>query len=79
MSTNETSNCGNVLVSMIVMSLTPETLYVDSQNGHDANPGTKERPLLTINQAGRMLYLPTIRDYVQKNNPSVYQGYSCSH
>lgn len=32
-----------------------ETLYVDSRNGNDANPGTKEKPLRTIGKAAEMV------------------------
>jgi len=44
-----------VFAAVALTILTPcviaETLYLDSRNGNDANPGTEEQPLRTIKQA----------------------------
>ena len=48
-----------VLAALVVATLTPrvtaEILYLDSRNGSDTNPGTKEKPLRTIGQAAEVL------------------------
>jgi len=55
MNTRKTLNFRIVFVGLVIAVLAPsliaETLYVDSRNGNDVNPGTKEKPLRTINQA----------------------------
>ncbi len=55
MNTREMSGFQIVLVALGFVILAPaliaETLYVDSRNGNDKNPGTKEKPLCTITQA----------------------------
>ena len=38
-------------VAIFGANVTAEVLYIDAKNGTDANPGTKEKPLRTINQA----------------------------
>ena len=40
-----------LFIGVSAPSLIAETLYVDSQKGSDINPGSKEKPLRTINQA----------------------------
>ena len=40
-----------LIAAILAPSVTAETLYVDSRNGNDTNPGTKEKPLKTIGQA----------------------------
>jgi hypothetical protein len=38
-------------IGVLASSVIAETLYVDSQSGSDSNPGSKEKPLLTIGKA----------------------------
>jgi len=40
-----------LLIGILAPSVIGETLYVDSQNGSDSDPGSKEKPLLTIGKA----------------------------
>jgi hypothetical protein len=40
-----------LVLPLLISSVFAETLYVDSRNGNDTNPGSKEKPLRTINQA----------------------------
>ena len=55
MNTRKMLNFKIVFIALVIGILAPdliaETLYVDSQNGSDANPGSKEKPLLTIGKA----------------------------
>jgi len=48
-----------VLVALVIAILVPaaiaETLYIDSRNGNDTNPGTKQKPLKTIRQMAVMV------------------------
>ncbi|MHC4396614.1 MAG: right-handed parallel beta-helix repeat-containing protein [Planctomycetota bacterium] len=44
-----------LIVMMLASSVIAETIYVDNRNGNDANPGSKEKPLHTINQAAVMV------------------------
>ena len=40
-----------LIIGILAPSLIAETLYVDSRNGEDENPGSKDRPLSTIGRA----------------------------
>ncbi len=48
-----------VIAALAIVILTPcviaETVYVDSRNGEDTNPGTKDKPVCTIGRAAEML------------------------
>lgn len=44
-----------LIVGILAPSLIAETLYVDSQNGNDNNPGSKGKPLLTISKAAAIV------------------------
>jgi hypothetical protein len=48
-----------IFVSLTIAILTPEViaeeLYVDSTNGNNTNPGTKEKPLKTISKAAKLV------------------------
>lgn len=44
-----------LVVVMLVANVIAETLYVDSKNGSDKNPGTKEKPLNTIAHAAAIV------------------------
>ena len=59
MNTRKTLNFRIVFVGLVIVVLAPsliaETLYVDSQNGSDTNPGNKEKPLLTIGKAADII------------------------
>ncbi len=39
------------IVAVLASSLIGETLYVDNENGNDANPGSKEKPFRSISKA----------------------------
>jgi hypothetical protein len=47
--------CAVLSFTMTVANLSAETLYVDSRNGNDTNPGTKEEPLTTLRRAARLV------------------------
>lgn len=44
-----------LVIGVLASSLIAETLYVDSRNGNNTNPGTKEKPLLTIGKAANIV------------------------
>jgi len=43
-----------LVVAILATGAVAETLYVDSTNGNDTNPGTEEKPLKTINKAAQL-------------------------
>ena len=59
MNTRGMLNFKIIFVGLVIVVLAPsliaETLYVDSRNGNNTNPGTKEKPLLTIDKAATMV------------------------
>lgn len=44
-----------LVFTTIASNVIAKTLYVDSRNGNDTNPGTKEKPLSTMGQAAIMV------------------------
>ena len=44
-----------LIVTIFAPRLIAEVLYVDSTNGNDANPGTKDKPFQTIAQAAAIV------------------------
>jgi hypothetical protein len=44
-----------LVVAILVPAAVAETLYIDSRNGNDTNPGTKEKPLRTISKAAAIV------------------------
>ncbi|MHC4193296.1 MAG: right-handed parallel beta-helix repeat-containing protein [Planctomycetota bacterium] len=42
---------GALVIAILVPAAIAETLYIDSRNGNDTNPGTKQKPLKTIGRA----------------------------
>ncbi len=42
-------------IAILAQGVIAEVLYVDSQNGNDANPGTKEKPVRTIARAAAIV------------------------
>ncbi|MFC1676449.1 right-handed parallel beta-helix repeat-containing protein [Planctomycetota bacterium] len=59
MNAKKTLTCRIVFVGLVIGILAPsligETLFVDSRNGNDANPGSKGRPLSTIGRAAALV------------------------
>ena len=55
MKRRQVQDCRILLLVVLISLLTPlvdaETLHVDSKNGNDTNPGTKDRPLCTLGKA----------------------------
>jgi len=46
-----------LLFAMLAPNIIAETIYVDALNGSDTNPGTKEKPLSTIDKAAAIINL----------------------
>lgn len=46
---------GVLVIAILVPVAVGETLYIDSRNGNDINPGTKEKPLCTMGKAAVMV------------------------
>lgn len=44
-----------VVFAVLVSNVIAETIYVDSINGRDTNPGTKDRPIKTLQQAAAIV------------------------
>jgi hypothetical protein len=59
MKTREFLNQYFILMIVLLISMAPvlfaEVLYIDDTNGNDANPGTEDKPLLTIARAAAMI------------------------
>lgn len=58
----EKSAISGFIVVLLLFTASPyvskcfaETLYVDSKNGNDANPGAQEKPLRTIDKAAAIV------------------------
>lgn len=67
-----------LIITLPVTCVIGETIYVDSRNGSDKNPGTKEKPLRTIGQAAVLVNSTTESEPTTiKITPGIYNLDKC--